>query len=233
MISIGICDNESAMRKKLHTVVEQKLQLLGQEFKIFEFKSGEDLLENSSPDSLTILFLDIEMDVLNGVETAKILRKRNYNTIIIFVTAYDDFVFQGYEVHAFHYILKPYKEKKICEVLEQALNEIHIYEDQFFTIEQKSGIKRISLKKIKAFSSDRRKVYVITDDGEEEFYGKLTDIEETLPVYFVRIHNRHLVNLNYITSIEKNECICDTLIFPISRTYKHDVEIAFARSLLH
>lgn len=232
MLTIGICDDEAKMRKALRVPLEKKLQLLGEEYRILEFDCGESLLSHSQTDGLDLLFLDIEMKELNGMDTAKALRRRESNVILIFVTAYPDFVFQGYEVHAFHYILKPYEERKIADVLEQAHKELGRHEEQFFTIEQKSGTIRIPLKKIAAFVSDRRKITVLTDDGQPEFYGKLCDIQTDLPDYFIRIHNRYLVNLNFVTALEKDGCLCAGQLLPVSRTYRQQLEIAFAKALL-
>ncbi len=240
MISIGICDDEAPMRKALRTPLEQKLQLLGEDYRIFEYDSGEALTVRPEAEWLDILFLDIEMKQLNGMDTARNLRKRDAHTLLIFVTAYPDYVFQGYEVHAFHYILKPYQESKILKVLGQALEELGKSKEQYFTLEQKSGILKISMKKILAFSSDKRKIVITLKDGQKEgngetldFYGKLDDISDSLPDYFVRCHNRHLVNLNYVTALEKDTCICGQKQFPVSRTYRQSLEIAFARLLLH
>ena len=182
---------------------------------------------------MDILFLDIEMKQMNGMETAKNLRKRNSHTLLIFVTAYPDFVFQGYEVHAFHYILKPYEEHKIQAVLEQALEELGRDQEPYFALERKSGILKIPLKKVLAFSSDRRKVVIFLNDGSRpDFYGKLDEVESGLPDYFVRCHNRHLVNLNFVSALEKDRCICGALQFPVSRAFRQPLEIAFARLLL-
>ncbi len=233
MIKIGICDDEAAMRKSLRTPLEQKLQLLGADYRIFEYNSGEALLTRPETEGLEILFLDIEMKKLSGMDTARRLRKRDADTLLIFVTAYPDFVFQGYEVHAFHYILKPYEPRKIQNVLEQALKELGKHQEQFFTLEQKSGISKIPLRKILAFSSDRRKVVLSMENGEKhDFYGKLDTVEQGLPDYFIRCHNRHLVNLNHITALEKDCCICGASPFPVSRAYRQPLEIAFARLLL-
>ena len=139
------------MQKALRVPLERKLQLLGEEYRILEYASGEALLAGSQTDGLDILFLDIEMDGLNGMETARSLRRMESDTILIFVTAYPDFVFQGYDVHAFHYILKPYEDRKILEVLEQALKLLGNLGEQFYTVEQKSGILRVPLKQILAF----------------------------------------------------------------------------------
>lgn len=233
MITIGICDDEAAMRKSLRAPLEQKLQLMGMDYQIFEYNSGETLIKNAGEQWLDILFLDIEMKDLNGMDTAKALRRQNVHTLLIFVTAYPDFVFQGYEVHAFHYILKPYEERKIKSVLEQALIELGKNAEQSFTLEQKSGTYKVPMKKIVAFSSDKRKVVISLDDGGTlDFYGRLDTVAKDLPDYFVRCHNRHLINLNFVTALEKDRCICKAFTFPVSRAYRQPLEIAFARLLL-
>lgn len=235
MIHIGICDDEPAMRRALRRPLEQKLQLLGEEYRIFEYDSGESLVLRPEAEGLDILFLDIEMKELSGMETAKTLRKRDAHTLLIFVTAYPDYVFQGYEVHAFHYILKPYDEQKTGYVLEQALKELGAGREQFFLLEQKSKTAKIPLKNILAFSSDRRKVLLTLADGQRlDFYGKLDEVESRLPDFFIRCHNRHLVNLNHVTALEKDSCICGPagIKFPVSRAYRQTLEIAFARLLL-
>ncbi len=233
MINIGICDDEASMRRLLRAPLEQKLQLLGADYRIFEYDCGETLLTRTETEWLDILFLDIEMKQLSGMETAKNLRKRDSHTLLIFVTAYPDFVFQGYEVHAFHYILKPYENQKIMKVLEQAIKELGQNREHYFTLEQKSGTTKIPAKKILAFSSDRRKIIISLEDGNKlEFYGKLDAVETDLPDYFIRCHNRHLVNLNYVTALEKDGCTLRSQSFPVSRAYRQSVEIAFARLLL-
>lgn len=233
MINIGICDDEASMRKSLRTPLEQKLQLLGEDYRVIEYDSGEALVRRSETECLDLLFLDIEMRGLNGMDSARLLRQRDARTILIFVTAHPDYVFQGYEVHAFHYILKPYDEHKIQKVLEQALKELGKSQDRYFILEQKSGILKIPVQKIVAFSSDRRKIILTQEDGEKlEFYGKLDNVEADLPDYFVRCHNRHLINLNHVTALNKDGCICHTFRFPVSRACRQSLEIAFARLLL-
>jgi DNA-binding LytR/AlgR family response regulator len=233
MINIGICDDEASMRRLLRAPLEQKLQLLGADYRIYEYDCGETLLTRPETEWLDILFLDIELKQLSGMETARNLRKRDSHTLLIFVTAYPDFVFQGYEVHAFHYILKPYENQKIMKVLEQAIKELGQNREHYFTLEQKSGTTKIPAKKILAFSSDRRKIIISLEDGNKlEFYGKLDAVETDLPDYFIRCHNRHLVNLNYVTALEKDGCTLRSQSFPVSRAYRQSVEIAFARLLL-
>ncbi|GAA6411200.1 LytTR family DNA-binding domain-containing protein [Blautia hominis] len=232
MVKIGICDDQPQMRKPLSQTLEQVLQLQGIEYHIAEYASGEELTAGISCLDTDILFLDIEMRNLDGIETAKLLRKKGMKGIIIFVTAHPDFVFQGYEVHAFHYILKPYREEKIAEVMSQALAELELSKEQFFVIEQKAKTIRIPLRQTLAFQSDRRKVLALVEGETIDFYGKIDDVIRELPSYFIRIHNRCIVNLNYVTTLEKDRCIMGKYAFPISRTFRQELEIAFARAML-
>lgn len=232
MVKIGICDDESEMRKPLRQILEQVLQLQGVEYLISESESGEELTAGISCLDIDILFLDIEMRSLDGIETAKLLRRKGMKGIIIFVTAYPDFVFQGYEVHAFHYILKPYRKKKIEEVLRQALHELDLSKERYFVIEQKARVIRIPLSQTIAFQSDRRKVEALLEEGFVAFYGRIEEVCRELPSCFIRVHNRYIVNLNYVTTLEKDRCILGSRSFPVSRAFRQELETAFARAML-
>lgn len=232
MVKIGICDDEPEMRKPLRQILEQVLQLQGVEYLISESESGEDLTAGISCLDIDILFLDIEMRSLDGIETAKLLRRKGMKGIIIFVTAYPDFVFQGYEVHAFHYILKPYRKEKIEEVLRQALHELDLSKEQYFVIEQKARVIRIPLSQTIAFQSDRRKVEALLEEGFVAFYGRIEEVCRELPSCFIRVHNRYIVNLNYVTTLEKDRCILGSRSFPVSRAFRQELETAFARAML-
>ena len=232
MVKIGICDDEPEMRKPLRQILEQVLQLQGVEYLISESESGEELTAGISCLDIDILFLDIEMRSLDGIETAKLLRRKGMKGIIIFVTAYPDFVFQGYEVHAFHYILKPYRKEKIEEVLRQALHELDLSKEQYFVIEQKARVIRIPLSQTIAFQSDRRKVEALLEEDFVAFYGRIDEVCRELPSRFIRIHNRYIVNLNYVTTLEKDRCILGSRSFPVSRAFRQELETAFARAML-
>lgn len=150
--------------------------------------------------------------------------------MIIFVTAFADFVFQGYEVKALNYILKPYGEKKIVEVLHKALDELETAHPKYFVIEQKSGITRVALKEICYFTSDRRIVTIVTAKDSITFYGKLNDL--VLPDHFLRIHNRYVVNLHYVDQVEAGSLTCNQEQLPISRKYRQSLMVSFAKNML-
>lgn len=157
-MKIAICDDDKKLRKDLRHLIEVQLDFMAFAYEIEEYESRNCILEHMDKNEPDILFLDIEMPGMGGMDTAKVLRKFDKKVLIIFVTAYLDYVFQGYEVHAFHYILKPYKKEKIKEVLESAVKELSAQQEQFYMVQQKSGTLRLSIREITYFKSDRRNV---------------------------------------------------------------------------
>lgn len=234
MLHICICDDEKTQRSNLKDIVNPELELKGINFSIAECENGEKLIKLITKDKncFDIIFLDIEMTGDNGIKIAKKIRELNDSVIIIFVTGFAEYVFNGYDVKALNYILKPYKKGKIIEVLNEALKQIDNVQNRFFIFQLNSSSYKIHLKDIIYFVSDKRKLKVVTKENTYEFYGKLDDIEKDLPSFFVRIHQRYLVNFNFVLSIENNYVDIKIEKLPISRQRYQTVMIAFAKTML-
>lgn len=235
MLRICICDDVKRQRMDLKSIICTSLELNGIDFTITECESGEDVLSllMKGEYNFDIIFLDIEMNNrLNGIETAKQVRALNETVVIIFVTGFADYVFDGYEVRAFNYILKPYKKEKIIDVLLEALKQVKQLENKFFLVQTNKNVYKICLSEIIYFASDKRKIKVVTGKKVYELYGKMDDIEKGLPDFFVRIHQRYLVNLNHVLSITNNYVEIRNEKLPISRRKYQDVIIAFAKTML-
>ena len=172
------------------------------------------------------------MKDLDGVATAREIRKKTSAPEIIFVTSYPDFVFQGYEVQALNYILKPYRREKIVSVLHTALERLGRDTEKYYLVESKGQTLRLPLNQIRYFSSDRRSVKCRYPGRFLHLYGKLSSLETEMPDNFVRIHNRYLVNLKYVQSIQGNSVLIDEEELPVSRSCKQDLAIAFAKYML-
>ena len=115
---IAICDDEKNIRELIGNKVEKQYPKAEMVF----FSSGEELL--SSDVHIDILFLDIQMSGRDGMETARELRQRNNDVIIIFVTAVEEYVFQAFDVGAFNYIVKPIDDAKFMDVLQRAVERL-------------------------------------------------------------------------------------------------------------
>lgn len=230
---IGICDDEKKFRRQLRKLIEVHAELQGISCVTQEYESGSELLGQLPERQPDILFLDIEMPGMSGMDTARSLRASGYRMLIIFVTAYPDYVFEGYEVQAFHYILKPYQEYRIKKVLDLAARELQVQTQMYYAVEQKSGTLRLNLNQICYFKSEGRRVCSVDREGQTVFfYQKLDDVQRGLPDYFKRVHKRYLVNLNYVSRVESTRCVCSHEDIPVSRTYCHEMAAAFAQMML-
>ena len=233
MLQLAVCDDERVFRSDLRKILGTELELCGIDYHISEFTSGEELIAGLEKADCQILFLDIEMKGIDGVEAARRLRETKRQMEIIFVTSYADFVFQGYEVRALNYILKPYEPEKIAAVLHTALEALDIEAEKYYVIDQRGGSIRVPLSSVKYFSSERRTVHAVTTEREYTFYEKLSDLETELPDTFVRIHNRYLVHLKYLEAVRQNTAVVDGEELPVSRSCKSGLSIAFAKYMLH
>lgn len=233
MLQLAVCDDERVFRSDLRKILGTELELCGIDYHISEFTSGEELIAGLEKADCQILFLDIEMKGIDGVEAARRLRETKRQMEIVFVTSYADFVFQGYEVRALNYILKPYEPEKIAAVLHTALEALDIEAEKYYVIDQRGGSIRVPLSSVKYFSSDRRTVHAVTTEQEYTFYEKLSDLETELLDTFVRIHNRYLVHLKYLEAVCQNTAVVDGEELPVSRSCKSGLSIAFAKYMLH
>lgn len=233
MLQLAVCDDEKVFRSDLRKILGTELELCGIDYHISEFTSGEELIAGLEKADCQILFLDIEMKGIDGVEAARRLRETKRQMEIVFVTSYADFVFQGYEVRALNYILKPYEPEKIAAVLHTALEALDIEAEKYYVIDQRGGSIRVPLSSVKYFSSDRRTVHAVTTEQEYTFYEKLSDLETELPDTFVRIHNRYLVHLKYLEAVRQNTAVVDGEELSVSRSCKSGLSIAFAKYMLH
>ena len=233
MLKLAVCDDERVFRSDLRKIISTELDLCGIDYQILEFTCGEELLDSLDNADYQIIFLDIEMTALDGISTAKELRSRKSCGEIIFVTSHPDFVFQGYEVRALNYIMKPYEREKIIAVLNTALEVQDITMEKYYVIEQQGKSIRVPLSSVKYFTSDKRIVHAVTSEKRYSFYEKLSELESQLPESFIRIHSRYLINLRYLAELKGNSVLVDGEPLPVSRSCKPELSIAFAKFMLH
>ncbi|MHB9941752.1 DNA-binding response regulator [Clostridium sporogenes] len=200
MLKLAICDDEKYQREEIVGIIVEALRLKNKQYKIFQFDNGEDLI--SSTDVFDIYFLDIKMDNLTGLEVAKKIRLINKEAIIIFITGLKDYVFDAFDVNAFHYILKPIDENKLKDVLYSALLQFD-KKDEFIIAKTISQATKIFLKDIMYIESQHRKLRIHTKNNIIEYYHKISDIEKELyGCSFFRCHKSYIVNLKYVESYD-------------------------------
>lgn len=205
---IAICDDEEKQRVYIKSLVERWLRQTFHHVKIQEYASSEQFLFEQAYDRTQILFLDIEMEKMDGIALAREIRKHNRQMQIVFVTGYMEYIQEGYDVEALHYLLKPVSQEKIDSVLERAVERLKTA-DAMFLVECGGEVLRLPLKEIRFIESNRN-YNIIHADNDYEMRGTLSELEEKLDEAFVRVGRSCLVNLHYVRRIGKTELILNT-----------------------
>lgn len=234
MLRIGICDDSAEARIALRAALERALDRRKGEGTFFEFSSGEGLLRwlEKHAGELDMVFLDIEMGELDGMETARRLRAADEGLQLVFVTGYTDYVFDGYSVGALGYLMKPPRPERLDEVLDRGLEARLRDEEKMFLCRSGETVYRIPRKTIRYFLSDRRQVTCVAAARTYVFYGKLDEVERAVGEGFVRIHQRYLVRCASVDRLEGSWVFIGEEALPISRACRAAALAALARAAL-
>lgn len=204
ILNIAICDDEEAIREQIKELIEKEKS--GECPGLYE--TGDGLL--AAGGQFDLVFLDIQMDGTNGIETAKILRERNEDTILIFITGIREYVFEAFDVAAFHYLLKPIEEDKFHEVFGRAQKELEKRKKRWReTVFIKTRNRGFTLEKdsILYIESRGKKVEIHTTGETIEAYASMNEMEGQLGVSFYRCHRGYLVNMAYVTEYDSESII--------------------------
>ena len=210
MIKIAICDDEANIRTYLTSLIRAQ----SCPCEIVEYASAGDCLAGCQ--GIDLLFLDIELNasgaVPNGMALARSLRERALEPqpVIVFVTGYERYVFDAFDVGAFQYLLKPVNEEMFAQVFARAVEQIqtrreHPQRGRVLTLQSANTSKTVLLDNIRYIESSDHKVVLHLRDGEFACYAKIRDLELELQEQFFRIHKGYLVNLSYVDGYNKTE----------------------------
>lgn len=200
MIHIAICDDNACFLQELTRHIGSILHSQKNHYTLAGFTSGEQLL-NASP--FDIVFLDIEMVGMDGMETARKLRERGDRCKLIFLTAHKKYVFSAFDVEAMQYLLKPLDIERLHIVLNQAILRLEAENTQYLNVKQGNKITRVPFGSISYIEVFDRKLFIHTAQCTYDFYGKLEELEELLSEDFFRCHRSYIVNLSYVRRYDK------------------------------
>ena len=225
--SIAICDDEQNQIEYITSIVASWSAHEGHGCEIRTFASAEAFLfEYEEDKAYDILLLDVEMKNINGIELAKCIRKDNNRAEIIFITSHFEFVGEGYEVDALHYLIKPISAEKLTQVLTKAAEKI--------SVEPPSVVISCEGETVKLYEADIRYVesflhYIVihTKDKEYKIKENISVFENRVSDDFYRIHRSYLVSLKHITRISRTSVNIGNTELPLSRGKYDDINRAF------
>lgn len=202
MIKIAVCDDEKIVRTKLVLIIKEYFAEIGRPVWVADYKTGSGLLKANV--RFDIVFLDVEMPELNGIDTAVKLREWDVNSKIIYVTNYGNYKGKAYKVHAFDYINKPVRENAIFDVLKEAVRYLdHASEKQKFAFNTEEGVVTLELDDIYYIEYLFRKSIINTSKGK---YAALYSLKELLAKLhkfnFTSPHKSYIVNMLHVKCVK-------------------------------
>ena len=192
------------------------------------FVSAENFLFHYADDKdWDVLLLDIEMGAMDGVSLAKKIRQENDSVQIVFITGFADYISEGYEVSALHYLMKPVKQDKLFAVLDRAVAAIQKTE-RVVLLPVDGEMLRLPVGQVQYVESFSHTVAIVTDADMIHVKMSITEIEKMLGDDFARCHRSYLVGLKHIARLSKTEVILDNgKTLPLSRSAAVSVHKAF------
>ena len=225
MIKIVVCDDEKKILNTLSEKISQTFLNKDMQIEIFETTSPTEALEYIKSNVVDVVFLDIDMPILSGMDIAEGLLNEEYKGLLIFVTSHDSLVYSSFKYHPFGFIRKSYFDDEIEEVISRIIDEIsHI--DCIFTYKTNDGIYRVNISEILYFESESNYLLIHLIDKVHKFRGTMSQLEMELSENgFIRVQKGFLVNQKYIEIIRKDEIVMsDNTIISISRTNKEVIK---------
>lgn len=201
-MKIAVCDDDMATREHIVTLIKEQIR----DTAVVTFASGEEMLK--AKEDFDISFLDVKMKELSGMDVAKHIRQEqeqngSKKSIIIFVTGYEKYMNDAFDVLAFHYLLKPIDEEKCRTVFGRALKELSVAEERTkrYILVKSSGVQqKVYVKDVYYIESANKKVIIHTGTRILESYGKMEKLEQMTGNGFYRCHRCYLVNMEKIVS---------------------------------
>ena len=194
---IAICDDEAQIRKLLEDKINRYCFVNDIELELQTFENGEEFLKINFND-MDVLFLDVDMPGMDGLETAKAIREKNQDMLIVFLTAYSEFVFESFKVDAFRYLVKPVPDKEMTETLDAIRDKLCAPDDNL-SFQFQNEMYNIRYSDIIYIEGMRDKIWIYCKDGTYRWRGTLKNLNELLKGKgFFQVHRSYIINMDKI-----------------------------------
>lgn len=202
MIKIAVCDDEIWAVQKLSGKIKNYMMGKSLACTISSFSSGEALLKQITVQGVVFdaIFLDVKMNQINGIDTAKTIRKTDDKTMLIFVTALKEYVFDAFDVNAVNFLLKPIEDQKLFATLDKVSSAVCLPQYKALVISRNGGIVKVPLAEIVYCEVLNHRVFIYREKCTDQYDSKIEDLEKELDEDFFRCHRSYIVNLKQVGS---------------------------------
>ena len=227
MFRIAICDDENIIISQMEKILLEYAKQNFLEIDIEVFSSGEEMYRYIKEEhSFDLIYLDIEMKLMNGIEVGKNIRTilQDHKTEIVYISGKDGYDRQLFDVQPLHFIPKPINPEIVIEDLNLAMIRAEKL-SRVFIYKKGTETYKISVKDIIYFESIDKEIKIVTVNHEDIFYGKIYDVFEIVAKYlFIKIHRSYIINYIHTTLFKYNEVIMSNgAKLPISQSKRKEV----------
>ncbi|MFQ7801804.1 LytR/AlgR family response regulator transcription factor [Enterocloster sp.] len=225
---VALCDDESYVLSVLEDYFQRYADKNGGDFSLIKFTSGIPLLKYVEENNdLDIIFLDIQMPELNGIEVAHIIRKKDADVKIFFLTSIIKYALEGYKVNAERYLTKPLNYGRFQKELERVIKALDLENKRFFIEKNDEGVFKINLSDILYIETVGRNTRIHTKEREILSYHSMKEHEEFLDKSFFRCHRGFIINLKYVKeTIDSDIILNDRTVISLSKYRKKEFKEA-------
>lgn len=217
MIKIAIVEDENEMSSDLKKHIEMFFNQHDKKIVIDIFDNAMKFLDKYKS-KYDLVFMDINLPYMDGIEASEKLRKKDPTVIIVFVTSLAQYAIEGYKVHAFDYVLKPVNYYNFVLTLERILPHLKDNDKSIVIYTNKTSFKKILIERIKYIEIINHKLVFHTLDGDYETHGALNDYVDMLKDDYFELCNRcYLINLKMVSQVTPDSVIIDDESLLISR----------------
>lgn len=219
-MKIAICDDEKQFIEAVCPLLEAWARQREVPLSLFQFTNGEDLIDSHKSECMDLIFLDMIMPHLDGMETAREIRRHDASVPIVFLSSAKEFAVDSYEVKAFQYLLKPLDDAKLNGVLDDVLKTLLPLEHSF-TAQTEEGFCKIPFTDICCLEAQNKRVLVYLADSRtieiRENFSKCKEVFSADNGFFC-CHRSYIINLNYVEQFTKSTVVTNSRVsIPISR----------------
>ncbi len=229
-LKAAVCDDEKVVLSELCSKIHEAFENENCQAEIFRTSDPYELLEHIKNNTVDVLFLDIDMPGLSGMDIAQFLVDSNTKTLLIFVTSHDALVYQSFQYHPFGFIRKSHFEEEIGPTAKSISDDLQ-KKSEYFTFKNGEGFFRVLFSDIHYFESQSNYVELHSTNRTYKFRRTITSLENELKAKgFIRTHKGFLVNQQHIFAVMGDEIrLSNKELLPIGRTNKDSVKKAILR----
>ena len=230
MKKLVICDDDILFAENLKRDILDLLPEVVKTIDIFVPDGESDFFDAVDMTEPAIVLMDIRLGEKNGINLAEEIKTAQPDAQIIFISGYDDYYLDVYEVEHIYFLRKPIERDKLEQAIRRAATRLAEIRKQHFLLSGKGETVKIPLARILYFEKEKRKIHIRTDSGAYSIYGRFPDIEEQLDGRFQRCHNSYIVNIEQVQRMaDKKFFFIGERVVPISRTYYQEAKRVFLR----